>query len=141
MGRSLDGITRVEFVPNALFGPYLVYTPAPPVMTIAFNALGPAARVEAQDTYPVARRLYPVLDALADHTRLRIVELLHRRECYAHEIAEAVSLSPSVISRHLQRLEQAGLVRVRRAGTSKFYSLDGDRGQALVTALQEMLSN
>jgi DNA-binding transcriptional ArsR family regulator len=140
MARQMDGVECVEFVPNLHIGPYLVFTPAPPRMLVAYNALGRAPFPEPPfERYPVAHRLLPVLDALADETRLSVLELLRTREMYAQEIAQAVGLSQSAISRHLRQLEEAGLVRVRRAGTMKHYSLDAGCGQTLLASLRELL--
>jgi DNA-binding transcriptional ArsR family regulator len=44
----------------------------------------------------------------------------------AGELAERFSHSWSTTTRHLQRLEAAGLVRVERAGRERRYALDAD---------------
>jgi DNA-binding transcriptional ArsR family regulator len=44
----------------------------------------------------------------------------------AGELAERFSHSWSTTTRHLQRLEAAGLVRVERAGRERRYTLDAD---------------
>jgi ArsR family transcriptional regulator len=140
MARYLEGIAEVEFLPNAHIGPFLVFTAAAPIMLIACNALGRASQPQPPLEHgSLAHQLYPQLDALADASRLRIVELLAGREMYAHEIAQALDLSQSAISRHLQRLEQSGLVRVRREGAMKFYSLDPGRGRALAASLGQLM--
>lgn len=140
MTRQMDGVECIEFVPNLHIGPYLVFSPAPPRMLVAYNALARAPFPEPPfERYPVAHRLLPVLDALADETRLSVLELLRAREMYAQEIAQAVGLSQSAISRHLRQLEEAGLVRVRRAGTMKHYSLDSACGQGVLASLKELM--
>ena len=64
------------------------------------------------------------LDALADPTRRRIVELLADDERSAGEIASHFSTSRPGVSRHLRVLHDAGLVRVREDGRRRLYSLD-----------------
>ena len=64
------------------------------------------------------------LDALADPTRRRIVELLADDERSAGEIASHFSTSRPGVSRHLRVLRDAGLVRVREDGQRRLYSLD-----------------
>jgi DNA-binding transcriptional ArsR family regulator len=64
------------------------------------------------------------LEALADPTRRRIVELLSERERSAGEIASNFDTSRPGVSRHLRVLREAGLVRVREQAQSRFYSLD-----------------
>lgn len=50
------------------------------------------------------------LAALADPTRRRVVELLRDRPRRAGELAEALTVSPSVMSRHLRVLKEGDLV-------------------------------
>jgi DNA-binding transcriptional ArsR family regulator len=64
------------------------------------------------------------LDALADPTRRRIVELLAEEERSAGEIASQFRTSRPGVSRHLRVLRDAGLVRVREDGKRRLYSLD-----------------
>ena len=51
-----------------------------------------------------------VFAALADPTRLRVVELLGERPQRAGELAVRTGVSAPVMSRHLRHLLQAGLV-------------------------------
>ncbi len=64
------------------------------------------------------------LEALADPTRRRIVELLGEREHSAGEIASHFATSRPGISRHLRVLRDAGLVTVREEAQRRLYSLD-----------------
>ena len=57
-----------------------------------------------------------MLAALGNEHRLRIIELLRGGERCVCEIAPEFSLDPSVVSRHLAVLEQAGLIVSRREG-------------------------
>ena len=64
------------------------------------------------------------LTALADPTRLRIVNLLARHEALCVcEIEAAFDLGQPTISHHLRILRDAGLVNVDRRGTWAYYSL------------------
>lgn len=62
--------------------------------------------------------------ALADPTRRRIVELLAEKELSAGELAKRFSISQPAVSRHLGRLRECGLVRVRPLAQRRIYSLD-----------------
>ena len=62
--------------------------------------------------------------ALADPTRLRIVELLAEGERSAGELAAEFATSRPGVSRHLRVLREHGLVRVRGEGQRRLYSLD-----------------
>jgi len=61
--------------------------------------------------------------ALADETRLRILNLLCRRELCVCQIVEVLGVGQSKASRHLATLRHAGLVTDRREGLWMYYSL------------------
>jgi len=67
------------------------------------------------------RNLYRVL---SDTTRLRIIELLARRELTVMEIARHLRMSQPLVSWHLHRLKQVALIRMRRNGREVQCSLD-----------------
>ena len=58
--------------------------------------------------------LAPVLTALADPTRQRVVQLLRKRPHRAGELAAAAGTSAPAMSRHLRVLLQAGIVADER---------------------------
>ena len=62
--------------------------------------------------------------ALADPTRRQILELLGSNELDAGFIASRFAISRPGVSRHLRVLRESGLVRVRRQGQRRLYSLD-----------------
>ena len=64
------------------------------------------------------------IEALADPTRRRIVELLAEGERSAGDIAGHFRTSRPGVSRHLRVLRGHGLVRAREEGTRRIYSLD-----------------
>jgi ArsR family transcriptional regulator len=68
-----------------------------------------------------------VLAALGSEHRLKIVELLRGGERCVCEITPEFELDPSVVSRHLAVLEQAGVIVSRRAGRWIFYRVADDR--------------
>ena len=66
---------------------------------------------------------------LSDTTRLRIVEQLARRELTVSEIARNLRTSQPLVSWHLHRLKQTGLVKMQRNGREVHCSLDLTRLQ------------
>jgi DNA-binding transcriptional ArsR family regulator len=64
------------------------------------------------------------LEALADPTRRRIVELLVDGERSAGDLAANFATSRPGISRHLRVLREHGLVQARDEGRRRLYSLD-----------------
>ena len=70
--------------------------------------------------------LGPFFKALSDETRREILALLERRERNVSEIVRRFNLTQPTISRHLQVLREARLVRCERRGQHMVYRLDPD---------------
>jgi DNA-binding transcriptional ArsR family regulator len=69
--------------------------------------------------------------ALADPTRLRILDLLQRRgETAVGEIAAGISASQQNVSKHLSVLRAERLVARRKLGTSSLYRVADPRAVA-----------
>ena len=66
--------------------------------------------------------------ALADETRLRILNLLVQGELCVCDIMTVLDIGQSKASRHLACLRNAGLVRDRRSGVWMHYSLAEPNG-------------
>jgi ArsR family transcriptional regulator len=64
-----------------------------------------------------------IFNALADPTRLEILEFLRTSEKCVCEIIPHVGLIQPVVSRHLKILKDCGLVRDRKDGTKRMYSI------------------
>ena len=87
-----------------------------------------------------AETLGPSVEALGDTTRLSIMLLLAEQgELFAEQIAEALTLHPSSVSRSLAQLERGGLVRTRRDGNLKYYTVDRMRVRVMCQALMQRL--
>jgi DNA-binding transcriptional ArsR family regulator len=80
--------------------------------------------------------------ALGSGTRLRILQRLSENlEQGVAELSEAVGHSPPLVSWHVRRLRQAGLVRARREGRLVKYSLVADQLEALHQELTTYLEH
>jgi ArsR family transcriptional regulator len=64
-----------------------------------------------------------IFNALSDPTRLEILEFLRAGEKCVCEIIPHVRLIQPVVSRHLKILKDCGLVRDRKDGTRRLYSI------------------
>jgi DNA-binding transcriptional ArsR family regulator len=80
-----------------------------------------------------------VFKALADPTRRAILDELQERSgqtlfelCNRLISRHGLSSSRQAVSQHLDVLEEAGLVRTRRAGRYKFHDLDTSPLRAIV---------
>ena len=74
--------------------------------------------------------------ALADETRLRILDLLRDGERCVCELQEWLGMSQSALSFHLKTMKDAGLLTDRRQGRWVYYRLN----PAGLAALEETLS-
>jgi DNA-binding transcriptional ArsR family regulator len=64
------------------------------------------------------------LEALAHPTRRTLFERLRGGPCSVNELAQAVPVSQPAVSQHLRVLKEARLVRVRKDGNRRMYSLN-----------------
>jgi ArsR family transcriptional regulator len=80
------------------------------------------------------------LAALAQDSRLDVYRLLVQagpEGLAAGSIASALGLAPNTLTFHFDRLRQAGLVTVRRAGRSMIYAARYDTMNGLIAYLTE----
>lgn len=66
----------------------------------------------------------PVLKAIADPTRLRILGLLAAHPHTGRELADALALSAPTVSHHMQRLVAVGVVTATPEATRRRYALN-----------------
>jgi ArsR family transcriptional regulator len=71
----------------------------------------------------IFRRQARVLKALANESRLKIVDRLSRGECSVGELTDLVGSDRSTISKHLAVLRAHGIVLDRREGNVVYYTL------------------
>lgn len=69
------------------------------------------------------QRLSEMLKALAQPTRLELLEILGNGDRCVCELAEAVGAERSNVSRHLAVLHRAGIVTMSRKGVQIIYAL------------------
>ena len=68
-------------------------------------------------------RLTLFFKALADETRLRILENLREDEFSVSDLVDRLQLAQPLVSHHLKELKIAGLVSSRKLGPYVFYRL------------------
>jgi len=64
-----------------------------------------------------------VLKILADATRLRLLRILRQGDFTVQDLMQALSMGQSRISRHLILMNEAGLLKVEKQGTWRYYRL------------------
>lgn len=78
--------------------------------------------------------------ALADQTRLRLLNLMSGQEVCVCYFIEILGLPQSTISRHLAYMRRAGLVHARREGKWMHYRLAVPKHAAIQAILREVLN-
>lgn len=68
----------------------------------------------------------PVYEALASAVRLQIIQLLSKNKLSIKELASELNLSSAIVTMHVKKLENAGLITTDRQGRSKVSSLKVD---------------
>jgi ArsR family transcriptional regulator len=79
--------------------------------------------------------------ALADPTRLRLLNLIADREICVCYFVEILQISQPKVSRHLAYLRRAGIVASRREGKWMHYRLAAPKDQGAASILHETLKH
>jgi DNA-binding transcriptional ArsR family regulator len=93
-----------------------------------------SAKVENQNRFKSI-----VFHALSDPIRLEILSFLRDGEKCVCEIVPHLNLIQPLISRHLKILKDAGIIRCRKEGTKRMYSIVDQRIYGVVNDLTSEL--
>ncbi len=80
-----------------------------------------------------------IFRALADPIRMEIVSYLREGEKCVCEIVPHLNLIQPLVSRHLKVLKDAGIVRCRKDGTKRMYSIVDQKIFGVIDALSPEL--
>jgi len=84
---------------------------------------------------------YTAFEGLGDKTRLQIIDLLmENNEMFAQQVIHQLNLKQSTVSRHLNQLQQSGLVLVHQEGNTKYFSLNKNELKKVAKSLQSFLN-
>ena len=78
----------------------------------------------------------PVLRVLGHPDRLRIIDVLTRREMPVAELAELLNLAPNAVSQHLNMMLARGIVRRNRRGRRVFYEVVHPAAKGLLQCMR-----
>jgi ArsR family transcriptional regulator len=82
----------------------------------------------------------PMIKALSDETRLKIVDMISCGEMCACKILEQFSITQPTLSYHMKILTECGIVMGRRDGAWMHYSLNKAREDDLLSFLTRLLN-
>ncbi len=83
--------------------------------------------------------LAPLFAALADVTRLRLLNLIAGREVCVCNLVDVLGQSQPKISRHLAYLRRAGVVSARREGKWMHYRMEEPKNAAMAAVMTTTL--
>jgi DNA-binding transcriptional ArsR family regulator len=135
-----EDVEHITFIPSAHMGPYVGMHTDGKAARVFFGARLPEG-VDVKSPALSRSELLVRLSALADDTRLRILELVTGEdELCAQDIMNRLDLSQSATSRHLRQLSATGYLIERRREGAKCYRLNRDRVDDIVEALSDFFS-
>lgn len=124
---KIRSVRQLVLVPSAHLGPYLGKFSFADTLWLLFGAHLPAG-TRAGSPALTRSELVVRLSALNDDTRLRILELLSKREeLCAQDMITLLDLSQPAASRHLKQLSATGYVTERRREGNKCYAMNRER--------------
>lgn len=135
---TLAHVERVTFCPSYHLGNFAQFILYPPELILYFNCQRTSAVTQPAQDSNLTPDLLPGLRALADGTRLRIIEMLRDGEMYAQEIVGRLGISQSAVSRHLAMMEAADIITVRPANGMKYYAINARRLRRLAEELERI---
>jgi len=84
-------------------------------------------------------RWIPVLKALADRSRLRIIQTLLEKPLTVNDLSERLAISQYNVSKHLRILREAGLVEATKMANRREYAVPSQyRGQPAGNAVLDL---
>ena len=132
---------KLIFMPSAHLGPYISWGASPDDQTMIFFFGARLPKNATMKSTALSRsELLVRLNALADETRLKILEMLTETdELCAQDFITGLDLSQSSASRHLRQLTASGYLTERRRDVAKCYSINPDRIDDTIQALKLFL--
>ncbi|WP_440956566.1 ArsR/SmtB family transcription factor [Methanosarcina sp. Mfa9] len=75
--------------------------------------------------------------ALSEETRYKIIKVLLDGERCACEIPDLIDKTQSNTSMHLAKLQNWGIIKVRKDGKMRLYSIDNEKVRKVLEVLEE----
>ncbi|WNC15759.1 metalloregulator ArsR/SmtB family transcription factor [Brevibacillus brevis] len=97
--------------------------------------------IEQQNQQSLNEWRVKIFKALADETRLAIIKLLHQtgREMNCTEVGDRCEASKSNASYHFRTLREAGLIKVRKEGQTRYMCIHADTFEQILPGFLDTL--
>ena len=82
-----------------------------------------------------------MLKALGDETRLKVMDMLSKRELCACELLEKFNITQPTLSYHMKMLVKCELVNARKECPWTHYSINEKKKKDLINFLSQMMRN
>lgn len=147
-GRSLPDEVRsmlpdfrsCVFYPSAILGPYLSLIISRNEGTLRVMYGAGIQSGTAEPAPALAGGMLPALTALADETRMQMLDLIRSRgRGCAQDFMAEMGLSQPATSRHLRLLESTGVLMVERVEGVKWYRINPARARQVAESIQRFL--
>lgn len=83
----------------------------------------------------------PFLKAISDENRLKIICLLKTGEKCVCEIVDFLNIAQNLVSHHLKKLRENGLVEKRKNGLKIFYTLNNKNISKHISIINTLILN
>ncbi|MHB1256160.1 MAG: ArsR/SmtB family transcription factor [Dethiobacteraceae bacterium] len=80
----------------------------------------------------------PVLKAISDETRLKIIDMISCGEICACDILDSLDIKQATLSYHMKMLSECGLVNARRDGAWMRYTLNKEKTDSIITFISQI---
>lgn len=87
--------------------------------------------------YMIDEEHVQLFKALSEETRYKIVKVLLEGERCACEIPDLIEKTQSNTSMHLAKLQNWGIIKVRKDGKMRLYSIDNEKVRKILKILEE----
>ncbi|VAX21648.1 Cadmium efflux system accessory protein [hydrothermal vent metagenome] len=90
---------------------------------------------------PKTHRIAEIFKALADPTRIRVIEALSIKELCVCDLSNLLGMTQSAISHQLRILRQNAILKYRKEGRIVYYSLDDEHVSGLLSSVSSHVSH
>mgnify|MGYP001176794641 FL=1 len=136
---AINQATHLTFIPVVEMGRLLSYTEIENHIYLMFDPSLNNEAIKRSELNVIDSHL--AFEGLGDATRLQIIHLLSEQsEMYAQEIVKELNMKQSTISRHLNQLQQANLVKVRQEGNTKYFSINQEEIIKVINILNAFIN-
>ncbi len=87
--------------------------------------------------YMIDEENVQLFKALSEETRYKIIKVLLEGERCACEIPDLIDKTQSNTSMHLAKLQNWGIIKVRKNGKMRLYSIDNEKVRKILKVIEE----